>query len=119
MSNWTALDTHYASEAVGIRALPKPITWTELQRYSEEVASRATAALIAENARLRGVLPAHPNLKGLAAALRCQHQIDEDGSEVGVSRQAADEAATIVEAIDAARSALSDNPARSANRSEK
>ena len=46
--------------------------------------------------------PMHPNLKGLAAALRCQRQVDEDGTEVGVSRQAADEAATIIEALDRA-----------------
>lgn len=48
-------------------------------------------------------IPAHPNLKGLAAALRSQRQVDEDGTEVGVSRQAADEAAAIIEALDRAR----------------
>lgn len=49
------------------------------------------------NAAVR--VPFHPNLKGLAAALRSQRQVDEDGTEVGVSRQAADEAATIIEAL--------------------
>ena len=36
---------------------------------------------------------------GLIAALRTQRQIDEDGTECGVSRQAVDEAAEILEAI--------------------
>lgn len=41
----------------------------------------------------------HPDLPGLAKALRTQKQIDEDGCEVGVSRQACDEAATIIESL--------------------
>jgi hypothetical protein len=44
-------------------------------------------------------VPAHPNPKGLAAALRSQRQVDEDGTEVAVSRQAADAAATIIEEL--------------------
>ena len=43
---WTALDTHYASEVAGIRALPRPVTWTELHRFAEAVAKRASVAAI-------------------------------------------------------------------------
>ena len=39
---------------------------------------------------------------GLAKALRAQRQIDEDGTEVGVSRQACDEAADVIESLAAA-----------------
>lgn len=49
-SAWSALDTHEASEAAGIRALPKPITWTELHRFAEEVARRATEGASPEQA---------------------------------------------------------------------
>ena len=55
---WTAMDTHYASEAAGIRALPKPVTWTELHRFADAVAQRASSAIRAENARLRAILDA-------------------------------------------------------------
>ena len=55
---WTALDTHYASEVAGIRALPKSVTWTELHRFAEAVARRASSSIRAENARLRAVLDA-------------------------------------------------------------
>lgn len=51
---------------------------------------------------LRRIVADQDDLKGLAAALRSQRQMDEDGTEVGVSRQAADEAATIIEALDRA-----------------
>lgn len=55
---WTALDTHYASEVAGIRELPKPVTWTELHRFADAVAARASSAIQTENARLRAVLDA-------------------------------------------------------------
>ena len=40
---WAALDSHYASESAGIRALPRPVTWTELHRFGEEVARMVQA----------------------------------------------------------------------------
>ena len=55
---WTALDTHYASDVAGIRALPKSVTWTELHRFANAVAARASSAIRAENDRLRAVLDA-------------------------------------------------------------
>jgi hypothetical protein len=55
---WTALDTHFASEVAGIRALPKPVTWTELHKFADAVAKRASSAIRAENARLRAILDA-------------------------------------------------------------
>ncbi len=46
-----------------------------------------------------GQLPVHRNLTRLAEALRQQIQVDEDGTLCGISRQAADEAATLVEQL--------------------
>lgn len=38
---WSALDTHHAAEAAGIRGLPASITWTALHKFAEEVSRAA------------------------------------------------------------------------------
>lgn len=48
---WSALDTHHAAEAAGIRGLPAPITWTALHKFAEEV-SCAVSKKDAINAEL-------------------------------------------------------------------
>jgi hypothetical protein len=64
--------------------------------YTADQMRRFARAVLAA---ARPMVSPHPNLKGLAAALRAQRQVDEDGAEVGVSRQAVDEAATIIESM--------------------
>lgn len=79
---WTTLDTHYASEVCGIRALPKPVTWTELHRFATHVADRVSSAMVAvEAARLRtalAMLLRHcPDDTDPEAAGWARHEIDE------------------------------------------
>lgn len=70
---WTALDSHYASESAGIRALPRPVTWTELHRFGEEVAR----IVHARNAALLRELQAADRIISNALQIMTPEQKDE------------------------------------------
>lgn len=77
------------------RTLDDAITWLYAEGYEEA------------GARLRGargdgaLLAGRPDVAGLVEALGHQAQVDEDGIMCGVSRQAVDEARSMLQSLDA------------------